>query len=221
MPRRRNCTHPVDTACSWSANPSLSVRCSNRHQVLVQCHLAERPRPRCHRRRHRHPRPRHYSHLAGATELDNLATPLPQMALTLARNGPDAGTKCRARLTPHDTRKARTSRPRRKRGRSPSTDGEGTRTVALTRGLTRTHLPLAEKFMTASGRRVQLDRRSARWLSCFANRRCTTPTRETVASQRIGPWPRTTPICTIGNSSENVPRTRATQYGRSFHLSHA
>ena len=113
-----------------------------------------------------------------------------------AADGPDAGTKCPARLTPHDTRKARTSRPRRKRGR---TDGEGTRTVALTRGLTRTHLPHAENFMTASGRRVQLDRRSARWRSCFANRRCTTPTRETVASQRIGPWQRTTPKSTSGN----------------------
>ena len=42
--------------------------------------------------------------------------------------------------------------------------------------------------MTASVRRVQQDRRSARWRSCLANRRCTTPTRETVASQRIGPW---------------------------------
>ena len=85
VPRRRNCTHPVGTACSWGANPSLSVRCSNRHQVLLQRYLAERPRPRCHRRRHRNPSPRHDSHLAGAAELDILSTPLPQMARTLAR----------------------------------------------------------------------------------------------------------------------------------------
>ena len=78
--------------------------------------------------------------------------------------------------------------------------------------------------MTASGRRVQLDRRRARWRSCFANRRCTTPTRETVASQRIGTWPRTTPICTSGNrpllrymhpaaASTSIPRRCACKLG--------
>ena len=124
----------------------------------------------------------------------------PQMALTLARKvgrawhrttqgRPDS---CRAR---HYGRRA-TSRPRRKRGRSPS----------------RTHLPLAEKCMTAFGRKVQLDRRGARWRSCFGNRRSTTPTRETVASQRMGTWPRTTPICTSGSrksaaSAPHAPRS--------------
>ena len=78
--------------------------------------------------------------------------------------------------------------------------------------------------MTASGRRAQLDRRSARWRSCFANRRCTTPTRETVASQRIGSWPRTTPKCTNGNrpllrymhpaaASTSIPRKCACKLG--------
>ena len=79
--RDDNCTHPVDTDCSWRANPSLSVRCSSRHQVPSPCRASC---PRCHRRR-RHPRLSHYSHFAGAAELDNLATPLSQMGLTLAR----------------------------------------------------------------------------------------------------------------------------------------
>ena len=35
VPRRRDCTDPVDIACSWCANPSLSVRCSNRDQVTL------------------------------------------------------------------------------------------------------------------------------------------------------------------------------------------
>lgn len=71
---------------------SLSIRCSHRHHVLPQCHLAERARPHCHR----HRQPHLYSCLTGVAELHHLASPLSRMNLTKCN-------KPRARLLPLDT----------------------------------------------------------------------------------------------------------------------
>ena len=193
--RRRNCTHPADTACSWCANASLSVRNSNQHQVLLQRHL--------------------FTVIAIVITILILAITATWLVLQSwaiwhrrCRGWPDASTKYRARLTPHDTKKARevscksvwvaTSKPTssQERGRTPSTDGEGTQTVAFdTRADTNV-------FNTCRDMYVRVCGTTGSTVCSMALLFRQLPLHHThKRNSRLAatcPWPSTTPTCTSG-----------------------